>query len=387
MISIEEALQIVHQQDIQTTSAHLPLAHAPGYYLAAPIEASFDIPSFDNSAMDGYAVRGNASSFQIVGEVPAGDTSEYALEEGTALRIFTGSKVPAHTTAVVIQEHTQVEATTLYVQTPITAGQHIRPKGKEVTAGQTVFTPGHYLSPASLGLIGSLGISTVSVFQKPTVRLIVTGNELILPGQPRQEGQIYESNSYALAGAMQAYGFECQETQLIRDDYQATKSGIADFLETSDVLLLSGGISVGAYDFVKQALTENGVEELFYRVFQKPGKPLYFGRKGHTFVFALPGNPASSLTCFYIYVLPLLQRLSGAAHTGLPRISVPLAHDFDMPFSRPTFFKAHLSHQQVTILDKQSSSMLHSMAMGNALAFIQEQKALQAGEPVTCVVL
>lgn len=387
MISIEQALEIVQKQEIERTSKVVSLEDSNGFYLAEGITSPFDLPSFDNSAMDGYAVSGISDSYQIVGEIPAGDTSGKSLQKGEAMRIFTGAKVPKNTTAVVMQEKTRVEDSVLHVNETVTDGQHIRRRGNELALGERVFSSGHLISPASVGLIGSLGRNKVKVFKKPDVRIISTGNELIPPGEPKSEGQIYESNSYALQSALNRYSFECREKTHIKDDFAAIKSGIPDYLERSDVLLLSGGISVGDYDFVKQALEENGVTELFYKVFQKPGKPLYFGRKENKFVFALPGNPASSLTCFYIHVLPLLRRLSGATETGLKRLQISISHDFEYRSDRPIFLKAHVEDQTVSILNRQSSSMIHSMAMGNALVFLDGPKSVMKGDMVEVILI
>ncbi|MFH5833870.1 gephyrin-like molybdotransferase Glp [Halalkalibaculum sp. DA384] len=387
MISIEEALKIVNEQDIERTVKEVSLEDAQGFWLAEEITSPFDLPSFDNSAMDGYAVSGISDEYEIVGEIPAGSTADHTLQPGEAMRIFTGAKVPQNTTAVVMQEKTSVEDNTLYVDEAISKGQHIRPRGKELALDQTVFTAGHFISPATVGLIGSLGKSRVQVYKKPEIRIISTGDELVPPGSPKSEGEIYESNSFALSAALDRYGFSCEESKHIKDSFSAIKGGIADFLDHSDVLLLSGGISVGDYDYVKQALEENGVSELFYKVFQKPGKPLYFGRRDDTFVFALPGNPASSLTCFYIHVLPLLQKLSGAANTGLQRVRIPIDHNYDYRSDRPVFLKASIEGQTVSILNRQSSSMIHSMAMGNALAFLDGPQTVQKGDMVECIVI
>ena len=387
MISIEQALQIVREQEIKTSSKEVDLEESHGFYLAEEITSPFDLPSFDNSAMDGYAVSTISDTYQIVGEIPAGDTSERALQPGEAIRIFTGAKVPKNTLTVVMQEKTRVDGSTLFIDEPIRKGQNIRRRGEELALEQTVFSPGHFISPATVGLIGSLGLSRVKVFKKPEIRIISTGNELIPPGQSKGEGQIYESNSFALKSALDRFGFHCLERAQIEDDFSAIKSGIADFLDRSDVLLLSGGISVGDYDFVKQALEENGVTELFYKVFQKPAKPIYFGRKDNKFVFALPGNPASSLTCFYIHVLPLLQRFSGATETGLKKIDIPIDHEFEYNSDRPIFLKANVKDQTVSILNRQSSSMIHSMAMGNALVLLDGPKTLQKGEMVESILI
>ncbi|MDX1637932.1 MAG: molybdopterin molybdotransferase MoeA [Balneolaceae bacterium] len=387
MISIEQALSIVNKQKTEHTTTRVPLEESYGFWLAGEITAPFDLPSFDNSAMDGYAVSGIRESYQIVGELPAGNTSDYTLEPGEAMRIFTGAKVPANTSAVVMQEKTSVSGARLHVDAAVTERQHIRRKGNELEQGETVFARGHHITPATVGLIGSLGISHVTVFEKPAVRIISTGDELVPPGRSKSEGEIYESNSYALNAALQRFGFTCRERNQISDDFSAITSGISDFLDRSDLLLLSGGISVGEYDYVKKALEENGVTELFYKVFQKPGKPLFFGRRQQTFVFALPGNPASSLTCFYIYVLPLLQKLSGALQTGLQRVSVPIDHAYEYRSDRPVFLKANIRDQRVTILDRQCSSMIHSMAMGNAFVFLDGPQTVQKGDMVESILI
>jgi molybdopterin molybdotransferase len=387
MITIEQAAEIIQSQDVKRTVTERPIEESLGYWLAEEITSPFDLPSFDNSAMDGYAVAGVSESYKITGEIQAGDTSAKKLREGEAVRIFTGAKIPDNTTAVVMQEKTRVEGDRLFVDGEVSEGQHIRLRGNELSSGQTVFKPGHLISPASIGMIGSLGINSVKVYQKPSVRIISTGNELVPPGDTKELGQIYESNSFALQSALESYGFRCDEKNHIKDDFSAIKQGISAFLESSDVVLISGGISVGDYDFVKQALEENGVQELFYKVFQKPGKPLYFGRRDDTFVFALPGNPASSLTCFYIHVLPLLQKLSGANSTGLQRLDVPIDHEYINTSDRPVFLKARIQNGRVSILDRQSSSMIHSMAMGNALVFLNEAGSINKGESVRTILI
>jgi len=387
MISIEQAADIIQSQNVQRSITERLIEESLGCWLAEEIISPFDLPSFDNSAMDGYAVSGNSKSYRIVGEIQAGDTSVKKLRDGEAMRIFTGAKIPVNATAVVMQEKTRVEDDRLFVDDKVSEGQHIRRRGNELSSGQSVFEPGHLISPASIGMIGSLGYNTVKVFQKPSVRIISTGNELVPPGDTKELGQIYESNSYALQSALESYGFNCEGKNHIKDDFSAIKQGIAAFLESSDVLLISGGISVGDYDFVKQALEENGVQELFYKVFQKPGKPLYFGRRDNTFVFALPGNPASSLTCFYIHVLPLLQRISGAENSGLKQLKLPIDHEYDNRSDRPVFLKALIQNGYVSILNHQSSSMIHSMAMGNALVFLNEPGSIGKGKHVQTILI
>lgn len=387
MVSIEEALKIIVSQTVTLTTRSETLTKAVGHHLSTSVVSPFDLPPFDNSAMDGYAICGEADTYEITGEIAAGNTEDHRLTVGNAMRIFTGSKVPKNATAVIMQEKVEVSGNTLIIEDAIAAGKNIRPKGGELSEGQQVFDVGHLISPASVGVLGSLGLDTVEVYEKPKIRIISTGNELIQPGEVRKEGQIYESNSHALTAALSQHGFDCMEKQQIHDDFEAIKNGIGHYLEKSDVVLLSGGISVGDYDFVQQALIDNGVEELFYKIYQKPGKPLFFGRKENKFVFALPGNPASSLSCFFVYVLPLLQKLSGSKQPGLLRVNMALTHDYDFKSDRPSFLKAHIADHSVEILDGQSSSMIHTMALGNALALLSRPKLYKAGDMIECILI
>ena len=387
MVTIEEALQIITDQKVKPKNEIRNLSACAGFSLSEAISAPFDMPFFDNSAMDGYALCGISKEYNIIGEVAAGDTGQFKLKEGEAVRIFTGAKVPENTTAVMMQEKTRVTGNKLFLVQEPKKGQSIRKKGEELKEKQVVFEKGYTITPAGIGMIGSLGIDKVEVFKKPVINLITTGNELVKPGKPKLEGQIYESNSYALAAACENYGFTCMDKIQIEDDLEVIKTGITASLETADVLILSGGISVGDYDFVKQALEENGVEEQFYKVFQKPGKPLYFGRKEDKFVFALPGNPASSLSCFYIYVLPLLFQLSGSKKPRLERYSFSVSHDYGNRSDRPSFLKAKITNGKVEILNGQGSSMIQSMALGNALVFLEAETPVKKGDTVECFLI
>ncbi len=387
MVTIEEALSIIAEQRVDLKTEIRGLRHCLGFSLSRDILAPFDMPSFDNSAMDGYALCGISTEYKLVGEIAAGDSGQIKLKKGEAVRIFTGAKVPENTAAVMMQEKTKVRDRTLLLDEEPREGQCIRKKGGELKNGQRVFEKSYTFNPAGIGLAGSLGIAEVEVFKKPAISLITTGNELIEPGKAKKDGQIYESNSYALAAVCDEFGFKCQEKKQIEDDFDKIKSGIKESLENTDVLILSGGISVGDYDFVKQALEENGVEELFYKVFQKPGKPLYFGRKENKFVFALPGNPASSLSCFYVYVLPMLYKISGSKKKGLSKYSFPVIQDFQNKSDRPSFLKANIENNEVEILNGQSSSMIQSLALGNALAFINANTSVQKGDKIDCYII
>ncbi|WP_026915780.1 molybdopterin molybdotransferase MoeA [Christiangramia portivictoriae] len=379
MVEIKQALQIIRSQDVPLDSEVVSLKDSLGRVLAEDLRAGFDLPGFDNSAMDGYALGGLQQEYKLVGEVAAGDLKEIIPKIGEAVRIFTGAKVPQGTSAVIMQEKTEVKNDLLFLDQLPVEGQCIRKKGEELRSGELVFNSSYKITAAGIGMIGSLGLDKVKVFKKPVIRLITTGNELVAPGGSLQGGQIYESNSGAIVAALNSKGFTSAGNEQIKDDFEQIKTGIAEALQNAGVLILSGGISVGNYDFVKQALEENGVDELFYKVKQKPGKPLFFGRKENKFIFALPGNPASSLSCFYIYVLPLLQKLSGLAGNGLLELHLPAASDFQNRGDRPVFLKANIEDNTVRILNAQGSSMIGSMAKGNALAFVEAFEKIEKG--------
>lgn len=384
MISIHQAIDIIAKTTFTKQEKQIPVKASVGYFLASDLKAPFDLPTFDNSAMDGYAVCGNGPEYEIIGEIQAGNIQKLFLREGQAFRIFTGAKIPTHSTAVIMQEKARATDTHLVIQDTPDQGKNIRRKGEQIREDQVVFKAGQKINPSVIGLLSSFGLQEVKVYSKPTISLLTTGNELIEPGQSLKEGQLYESNGATLSAALEKKGYKLQHHEHIKDDYESTKKGIGTHLDKSNVLLISGGISVGDYDYVKKALEKNGVEEIFYKVMQKPGKPLFFGRKGDTFVFGLPGNPASSLVCLHIYVMALLSRLSGSTETQQKVLHLPLEADYHMKFKRPSFLKSHISADGVKILEGQSSSMLLSMALGNALVLLEKEGLYHKGDWVKC---
>ena len=317
MISVEEALQLIESTEVEHKVIQIPLSKALNYTLAEEVVSPMNMPSFPQSAMDGYAVNGYGRNYHVTGEIKAGDTHKVTLQEGESVRIFTGAAVPETATSVVMQEKVQRDGDKIVVDDELVEGKNIRPEGEQIQEGKVVFGKGQRLNPAALGLLQSLGFVEITVFRKPKISLLVTGNELKTPGTVLNHGEIYESNSITILSAAQQNGFVIGRFEHVVDNYDKTKEQIQKAVEGSDVVILSGGISVGDYDFVGKALDELGFGSVFYKVKQKPGKPIYFGKKGSKFVFGLPGNPAAALTCFYIYVLPFLQRLSGMENRGL----------------------------------------------------------------------
>lgn len=374
MICIENALNLVNNNSspIKKTEEIL-LSQALGFVLAEDVISPINMPPFRQSAMDGYALHlHEALTYNLSDMVKAGDNYHPVLKKGDAIRIFTGAPVPDSANTIIMQEKVTVDGYTIILDDNISVNLNIRPLGEQVKKGDVALKKGNKLNPAAIGYLNSLGITEVFVYKKPSIALITTGNELIEAGQPLSYGKIYESNSKMLKSALLNLGFDTVSTYKIDDDYSETQSIIETVIHQNDLVIITGGISVGDYDFVGKALHELNVETLFYKVKQKPGKPLFFGKKNDTIVFALPGNPAAALTCFYVYVYTALQKITGANTHSLPRIKAKSNSVFLKIGDRPQFLKASYTQDTVTILEGQSSAMLQTYAISNALVFLPE---------------
>ncbi len=389
MISVSEALQIIESVKTSLSKGKTDIDMSLNKVLAEDIMSPINMPPFRQSAMDGYAIKlTDSNSYKLVEESKAGDGKKIQLEEGQAARIFTGALVPDDADTVVIQEHVKRSNSTIVINKLPIRFSNVRPTGEQVKKGEIVMKKGQLLNAAAIGFLAGIGINKVFVYKTPTVAIIVTGNELQEPGNDLEVGKIYESNSIMLSSALRTIGITDITTFKTKDTFDATRSVIAKALLHSDVVLVSGGISVGDYDFVQEALKENGVEELFYKVNQKPGKPLWFGRKNDQFVFGLPGNPASALSCFYIYVTPLLKKISGAKDIHLPRVKANSISDYKNTTGKTLFLKGMLYNNIVEILHGQQSSMLHSFAKSNALVRIpNEVELVNRNDEVECIKL
>ena len=392
MISVFEAKKIIDASVFPLTTVVLPLQQAAGLVLAEDVYASKDIPAFPQSSMDGYAFSfedwKKNKKLKIAGEVAAGSTETFLLSPGNAVRIFTGAAVPAGADTVIMQEKIKTQNGELIIEDEtLQAGNSVRPKGSEIKAGALALEKGNILSPAAIGFLAGIGISELKVYPNSSISIIITGNELRQPGQTLQYGQVYESNSFALKSILQQL-----HIYDVKVFYAADKPGIVSdtlkkALEQSDVVLLTGGISVGDYDFVLQAATECHVEKHFHKIKQRPGKPLYFGKKENKLVFGLPGNPSSVLTCFYQYVIPALEKLSNRK-IGLQILKVPLSKAFQKNTGLTHFLKGFYDGKTATPLDAQESFRLSSFARANCLIQIDEEIAsLPQGELVNVYLL
>jgi molybdopterin molybdotransferase len=355
-----------------------------GSVLADDVKAPVDLPMFDMSAMDGYAVcfhlNGDAA-FSCIDTVQAGDTRLIELLPGQCVRIFTGAWVPASADAVVMQEKAvQNDQIVVVEASELKKGNHIRYQGSQIKEGERVLKAGQFIHPAALGFLAGMGVQFVIIYDPVRVAILTTGNELQTSGSDLEPGEIYESNKILLDAALLELNIRSMYTRSVADDAAETHRVIADLLEKVDVLIITGGISVGEYDFVGPALAELGVKTLFYKVAQKPGKPLFVGKLNYKTVFALPGNPAAVLTCFYEYVRPCLLKMKGHEKVLLPVQFLPLRQPVENQANRSLFLKAKVADGQVQILDKQGSDMLHSFAEANALAFIPAETSYAVGE-------
>jgi molybdopterin molybdotransferase len=339
--------------------------------------------------MDGYTLRwSDKSTYKIIGEVQAGAAKNTALQHGEAVRIFTGARVPDDADTVIIQENTSREADVLTINKMPAFHANIRPVGEQVQLGDLVLEEGTFLNEAAIGFLAGLGFEEIPVYEPPKVGILVTGNELQQPGKPLQEGQIYESNAITLQMALKRARINEVTVERVGDNLEETIGAIEKLIQNSDVVLISGGISVGDYDFVQEALQKNGVQEVFYKVNQKPGKPLWFGTKDSKQVFALPGNPGSSLTCFYVFVWPALRKFRGVMYFQNDEKTAVLQTSIKNPFGKVLFMKATVSNGEARPLGGQASSMLKSFATCNALLIIPaENDEMKSGGEINYIPL
>lgn len=387
MIAVDEARKLVNTHTPTPQSRIIPLHQAVHHVLAADIYATTSFPTFHQSAMDGYAFRFSdqaAGKLRIDGEVAAGDQAG-TLPPGTTRRIFTGAQLPEGADTVVMQEHVQVEnGHLIFLQNHLTTGSNVRLKGSQIQAGEIAFTKGSFLNAAAIGFIASLGLDMVRVYYRPRVHIIVTGSELVPPGEPLPDGKIYESNSFMLMAALKSIDYQPEGIHFIRDDAKALPALLEKIHPVCDVYILTGGVSVGDYDFVGKSQHIPGFETIFHKVRQKPGKPFLFATYKGNLLFGLPGNPASVLTCFYQYVLPSLRISSGLSQTAMISERLPLSSAFTKKTGLTVFLKGKCTEGQVHILPQQESYILRSYAQANCLIELEENRETWvAGDLVT----
>jgi molybdopterin molybdotransferase len=380
MISVEEAKKIIRENISPAVPVISPLSKAPYHILAADVYSPIDMPAYPQSSMDGYAFAfedwKNNPQLLVNGVSAAGNENELPLQKGQAVRIFTGAPVPPGADTVVMQEKVKIENSYLSIEDiQLKKGDNLRPKGAEITSGVAALPKGTLITPAAIGFLAGLGITSVEVYPFPKVSIIVTGNELQQPGLPLQYGQVYESNSFTLTAALQRIGINEIKIHYAKDDLPQLSGELNRALEESDIILLTGGVSVGDYDFVLEAASLCGVTKIFHKVKQRPGKPLFFGKKNHQAVFGLPGNPASVLSCFYQYVCLAIQEMTLRPCT-LQKIVAPIGTEYKKAAGLTHFLKAIYDGQTVQLLGAQESFRLSSFAYANCVIVIPEEATI-----------
>jgi len=369
----------------------VPLPEALGRVLAEDVRSEADLPPFDSSAMDGFAlVAGPAAELPLVGESRAGHPAARVLRPGEAMAISTGAAMPEGADAVVPVERTEARSGAVRVPAS-TAGAHVRRSGEDVRAGVHVIGAGTVIGPAEAGVLAALGRPEVRCGRRPRVALLVTGDELLEPGRPLGPGQIHDSNLYTMAGQAERAGAVVVAREVVGDELGATREALERALAAADVVCVSGGVSVGPHDHVKPALAELEVEEVFWRVALKPGKPTWFGQRGATMVFGLPGNPVSAMVTFHLFARPALRRLAGAA-TAERRATARAGAALPREPERDQVLRCLLStadggwHVEPT--KAQGSHVLTSMLGAEALALVPAGDGrIEPGESVTIEIL
>ncbi len=388
MISVEEAKKAIVEAGIPLRPVQHPVSKALHYVLAEEVISPTSYPPFRQSAMDGFAIvhadLADKKSIEIIGEAPAGAPFKENVTSGTAVRIFTGAKVPEGADTVVMQEKVSVEKGRLMVEdTSLLQGANIRAEGLQIKKGEVALRKGMVLNAGAISYLIGLGIESVKVYPKPKITIVVTGSELQKPGQPLADGQVYESNSYALIAALQSIHITPLEVIAIGDEERQTTDTLRSAMVNSDIILVSGGISVGKYDFVGKCLQELNVENIFYKIYQRPGKPLFFGKLKQCLIFALPGNPASVLSCFYEYALPAIKIMQGYPEIFMKKLNLPLNADFNKKEGLAFFLKAKIVDAKVEVLAGQESNNIGTFAFADCILFLPASKGnVRAGEPV-----
>ena len=398
MLELEEALRRILAAIPQPVSESVALTEAHGRVLAEQVRSPLDLPVFDNSAMDGYAVRaGDVAAakpdspvrLRLVGKVAAGETSWAEVKAGTCVRLFTGSPLPPGADAVVIQEDTRVESSdagaVLFLDS-VKPSENVRHRGEDVKQGELLAQAGEVLTTGRIGLLAAAGSTHVGVGRRPIAGLLATGAELQEPGQPLGPGRIYDSNRIGLGVLLGCAGGVAKLFPLLPDKLDVTRQGLEQALAQCDVVVTSGGVSVGEMDFVRSALERAGGELQFWKVAIKPGRPFVFGRYQTKLLFGLPGNPVSALVTFLLLVRPALLRWQGAMDVALPRHPGVLADPLSNPGPRRHFMRVKVDAAgNIRSAGRQASHVLSSLAAANGLVDVPPGTNLPPGTAVQVI--
>ncbi|MFM9836589.1 MAG: gephyrin-like molybdotransferase Glp [Methylophilaceae bacterium] len=369
---IQQFLSPVNETEI------LPVMQSLGRVLAADIISPCNVPNHNNSAMDGFAFKHSEGIrlIKIIGTAFAGSPFTGTVKAGECVKIMTGAVIPAGADTVVMQEKTVTKSDCITVLEAPNKGANVRLAGEDLKLNQTVLAKGHMLKPADLGLIASLGVAEVKVFRHLKVAFFSTGDELVSVGKPLQEGQIYDSNRYTIFGMLNRLGVNISDLGVVPDQPDLLEKTLLKASSEHDVVITSGGVSVGEADYMKALLAKHG-QVLFWKINMKPGRPLAYGKVGNSHYFGLPGNPVSAMVTFYQFVQPALQTLSGEAFRPMPILSVKCTFPIKKMTGRMEFQRGILSQLEsgewvVAPLPNQGSGVLSSMSVANCFIVLDE---------------
>ena len=370
MISVSDALEHLFTLATPLGTETVALRQAAGRWLSAPVEARRSQPPFDASAMDGYAVKAaeveRDAQFKIIGEAAAGHGFSGSVKPGQAVRIFTGAPMPAGADCVVIQEDVRRSGDLIAINADTISAGHVRPAGGDFREGMS-FAPDRALTPSDIALLAAMNHDRVEVWRRPVVAIIATGDELVQPGETPGPDQIIASNSYGLAAMVEAQGGVARLLPIARDNREslATVFGLA---RGADLVVTIGGASVGDHDLVGQVAAELGMEQSFYKIAMRPGKPLMAGRLAGTPMLGLPGNPVSAMVCGHIFMSPMLRVMQGQPVQPVPRQRARLIHALGSNGPREHYMRARVTSGRIDVFDNQDSALLNVLTQANALA-------------------
>lgn len=397
MITVDQALEIILSRVERLGVETISLEQAHRRVLAQEVFADMDLPPFDRARMDGYALRSQDASLapftlKVIGEIAAGAAFDGTLCEGEAIKIFTGAPVPAGADAVQKIEVTESDGAMVLIKEPVKSGQFITFRASEIAEGKIVARSGRQIAAAEMAVLASFGYSEVKVFQKPRVAVISTGSELVDVSSKPSAAQIRNSNSYSIAAYAEDAGAIVDNLGTVRDTPEATREALSEAFEGRDVVITSGGVSMGDYDLVKAALQEIGAEIFFDKVIIRPGKPTVFARRNDTWFFGLPGNPVSTSVTFNVFARTALRRLQGLEEPLLPTVQAELANAITDSSSRRSYLPANLSVRDGRAVAEPlkwvGSSDLVAFMNANALIVVREDvREVAAGSLVEVMML
>jgi molybdopterin molybdotransferase len=412
MLSPDQALKKLLAASRTLSSCKMDVRQAAGFVLASDVRSPDDLPRFDNSAMDGYAVLAsdirrasekNPVSLRIIGEVHAGSAANPKIRKGCTARISTGAKIPNGADAVVMREDCEVVAADVRRQNPPPyvggypivlvkcseqRGANIRRRGEEIRRGQIALRKGTLLNAGSIAWLATMGVKSVAVHRRPRVGLLRSGNEVVEFGKSPRPYQVRDAHGVSLTSALEAMGCETVVPPIVADELGPTVQAFGKLLSTCDVILTTGGVSVGERDLFHEAAKRLGVKRIFHGIAQRPGKPIVFGVRGAKLWFGLPGNPVSALVCFYIYVRPALLKMMGRREVLAQWFEARAAHPMRTDTKKTVFARGSLRDGVVSLAEKQGSHCLGSFAEANVLVRLSPSpRGVSKGQKICCTFL